>query len=209
MLAAVATAHAGLLLAAMVSRPSAAPAISPPAVLGVLVSAEVAKVAPVAPAPTPAAAPPRPAVPTPPLLAAPPFEQGPVQLPPSAESAPAVDAAPAPAVGPAPDVAQAAGETEGEPVLPPRSDAAHLNNPKPVYPSVSRRFKEEGTVVLDVFIQADGTVGELRVRRSSGFPRLDAAALAAVRHWKYVPARRGKDPLALWYSQSLVFSLVR
>lgn len=94
-------------------------------------------------------------------------------------------------------------------MLPPRSDAAHLNNPKPVYPSVSRRFKEEGTVVLDVFIQADGTVGELRVRRSSGFPRLDAAALAAVRHWKYVPARRGKDPLALWYSQSLVFSLVR
>jgi protein TonB len=86
-------------------------------------------------------------------------------------------------------------------------DAAHLNNPAPAYPALSRRFGEQGQVLLDVHILADGRVGDIKLRRSSGFSRLDGAALEAVRHWRYVPARHGNEPIAYWYVQPVTFSL--
>ncbi len=65
------------------------------------------------------------------------------------------------------------------PVIPPRSDAAHLSNPAPVYPAVSRRLREQGRVLFDVYILPDGTVGEIKLKRSSSFARLDEAAQEA------------------------------
>jgi protein TonB len=203
--------HAGLLALVLLDRPTPAAVMSPPAVMGVLVSEhnEPVTAPPSPPPPQPQA--PRPPAPAPaPVRELPPSERAPVLPPqppaPSSALAPAAEPAPAPAVPAAP---ASADSSPAASVTPPRSDAAHLNNPKPVYPAVSRRLKEEGTVVLEVFIQVDGSVGDLRVKRSTGFPRLDEAALAAVRRWKYVPARRGNEPLALWHSQSLVFSLIR
>lgn len=196
--------HAGLLLFILYGRPAPAVVTSPPAVVGVLVSEhQQPQSTPPAVAPTPRAqSTPAPA----PLRELPPSETAPSLPPEPAAPAPDVvaEAAAAPAAAPASPDSSASG-----PVTPPRSDAAHLNNPKPVYPAVSRRLKETGVVVLDVYILADGSVGELRVKKSSGHPRLDEAALAAVRRWKYVPARRGNDAIALWHAQSLVFSLVR
>jgi protein TonB len=95
------------------------------------------------------------------------------------------------------------------PVTPPRVDASHLNNPAPRYPPLSRRMGEEGRVLLDVHIMADGSVAEVRLRSSSGSRRLDAAAIAAVQRWRYVPARRGDQNIAYWYVQPMVFSLTR
>ena len=60
-----------------------------------------------------------------------------------------------------------------EEVTPPRSDAAHLSNPAPSYPPMSRRLGEQGRVILDVFILANGAVGDIRLKQSSGFKRLD------------------------------------
>jgi len=60
----------------------------------------------------------------------------------------------------------------------------------PAYPPRSRRNGEEGTVVLRVELSETGAVGAVRVKTSSGFPRLDEAALAAVRSWRCRPARR-------------------
>lgn len=124
---------------------------------------------------------------------------------PSASPAPGAStsgAAPA-AVAPAPS-----GPSPAAPaVTPPRTDAAHLNNPVPRYPPVSRRLGEEGRVMLDVHIQPDGSVGEIRVRSSSGSKRLDQAALDAVKRWRYVPARRGDVAIAFWYVQPIAFSL--
>lgn len=97
----------------------------------------------------------------------------------------------------------------GDPILPPHTDAAHLDNPVPEYPRLSRRFGEEGRVQLDVHILPDGSVGEIAIRTSSGFPRLDAAALETVRRWRYVPARRGSEPISYWYVQPITFSLER
>ena len=91
--------------------------------------------------------------------------------------------------------------------MPPRVDAAHLNNPAPVYPAPSRRLQEEGRVLLDVHILPDGSVGQIRLRASSGYRRLDQSALDAVRRWRYVPARQGGQAIAYWYVQPIVFSL--
>lgn len=62
-------------------------------------------------------------------------------------------------------------------------------------------------MLFDVYILPDGRVGEIRLKRSSGFTRLDEAALAAVRRWRYVPARRGDEPIPYWYVQPIDFVL--
>ncbi len=86
-------------------------------------------------------------------------------------------------------------------------DANQLNNPAPAYPQLSRRLKEQGTVLLEILILPDGTVGEVRVKESSGFKRLDETAVKAVKRWRYTPARRGNVPIEFWYLQPVDFSL--
>ena len=93
------------------------------------------------------------------------------------------------------------------PIVSPRSDASHLNNRAPVYPRASLRRHEEGKVVLKLLIRADGTVGEVWVKESSGHGRLDKAALKAIKRWRYVPARQGDKTIDFWYQQPFVFSL--
>jgi len=83
-----------------------------------------------------------------------------------------------------------------EPVAePPKFDLAYLNNPAPDYPKAASRMGQEGRVLLDVRVSAEGTVISLRIKRSSGFPRLDEAALNAVRRWKFTPSRRGDSAI--------------
>lgn len=110
----------------------------------------------------------------------------------------AVPAAPAP-------VAQS--EAAPPQLVPPRIDAAHFDNPAPAYPPLSRRLGEQGEVLLDVYILPDGAVGEIKLKASSGYARLDAAASEAVRRWRYVPASRGGEPIAYWYVQPVAFRL--
>ena len=76
-----------------------------------------------------------------------------------------------------------------------RFDADYLHNPKPVYPALSRRMSEEGKVLLKVRVSAQGTALDVVISKSSGFPRLDAAAVDAVTRWRFVPARRGDEPV--------------
>lgn len=97
--------------------------------------------------------------------------------------------------------------TPGAPVTPPRVDANNLNNPAPAYPSLSRRLRESGTVLLEILILPDGSVGEIKVKESSGYRRLDDTAIKAVRQWTYIPAKRGDEAIAYWYVQPLEFSL--
>lgn len=98
-------------------------------------------------------------------------------------------------------------ETEQETVIEPRSRARHLKNKAPRYPHLSRRLREEGTVLLDVLILADGSVAQLKMHTSSGYRRLDQAALKAVRQWHYQPATRGGTAIDYWYRQPVVFRL--
>lgn len=65
----------------------------------------------------------------------------------------------------------------------------------PAYPSQSRRLGETGVVLLRVELSETGNVALARVDRSSGFARLDEAALTAVRTWRCTPASRNGQPV--------------
>ena len=136
--------------------------------------------------------------------------------PPVLTAAPRADPAPAPFV--VPPQPQAAPEPEPAPPPPPpapaplpvteaRFDAAYLQNPAPAYPPLSRRLREEGKVLLLVRVSAGGDAEGVQIKQSSGFPRLDEAALGAVRQWRFVPARRGAEPIASSVIVPIVFRL--
>jgi len=72
----------------------------------------------------------------------------------------------------------------------PSSDADYLQNPKPIYPAMSKRLGEQGKTVVRVLIGVDGMPKSASIRTSSGFERLDEAARVAVMSWRYVPGKR-------------------
>lgn len=64
-----------------------------------------------------------------------------------------------------------------------------LREVRPIYTDEARRRSVEGDVVLEIVVRRDGTVGEVRVLRSLG-SGLEQRAIAAVRQWRFAPARR-------------------
>ncbi|WP_049629068.1 energy transducer TonB [Cellvibrio sp. pealriver] len=194
----VAGAHAGI-LAAVVLWPSPPKPVEivQPTIQGMLIAAE--------PEPTP----PEPLPPPPPPEKKP--EPKPKPKPPP-KAPPSERAVKAPEPEPQPQVQQPAETKPAEPappapVVPPSADADQLSNPAPAYPSLSRRLREEGIVLLDILIMADGTVSEIKLKRSSGFKRLDDAAIKAVSHWRFQPATQGGIAIDFWYEQPIEFDL--
>lgn len=112
-----------------------------------------------------------------------------------------------PVIMPSPVVSHQENDAQGAPILPPKMDANPLNNPAPAYPKLSRRLDEQGVVTLEVLILKDGSVGAVRLKQSSGFYRLDKTAIKAIKRWRYVPARQGKETIEYWYIQKLAFTL--
>ena len=173
-----------------------------------------------APEPPPKLAPP----PPPKLLPKP--EPAPKNLP-AFVPAPALVAAPAPAelvstaaptansptvAVPASPAASSTPAVVAAPAAPPKvelpsSDAQYLQNPKPAYPAMSKRMGEQGKVVVHVLIGADGLPQKAEIKQSSGFDRLDKAALSTVMAWKYVPGKRGGVPEAMWFYVPINFVL--
>ena len=171
------------------------------------------------PAPAPAAAPaPAPApVPAPvisiapaPPPAAPPESP---EMPPATTQAP--DSAQVSRASPVPDVTPSqapnqsenenrVGETTAQRVLPQVITARRV---APIYPATSRRRSEEGDVVLDVLVGADGRVTQITVAGSSDFERLDKAAVAAVQQWRFVPGRVAGEPQAMRLRVPIRFQL--
>lgn len=133
----------------------------------------------------------------PPAPAAPVGTPEPQPVPPPVSTP--VAAAPAPAAPPAPPAPPR--------VELPSSSADYLQNPKPVYPAVSKRLGEQGKVVVRVLIGTDGTALDAQVRDSSGYERLDRAALETVRKWRYVPGKRAGVPEAMWFNVPINFVL--
>jgi protein TonB len=60
----------------------------------------------------------------------------------------------------------------------------------PVYPRVSRRRGEKGTVVVSLTVTTDGKAEQVAIMQSSGYSLLDQAALNAVRKSRFKPAMR-------------------
>ncbi len=65
----------------------------------------------------------------------------------------------------------------------------------PDYPAISRRMGEEGKLVLRVELDETGHIDEAKVINSSGYERLDAAALTAVKSWQCNPSLRNGQPV--------------
>jgi len=125
-------------------------------------------------------------------------------------NAPTGAATPAPVAPPAP-VAAAPAAPPAPPSPPavqmPSSSADYLQNPKPAYPPLSKRLNEQGKVVVRVLISAEGAPKNAEIRQSSGFDRLDQAALATVLKWRYVPGKRGGVPEDMWFNVPINFVL--
>jgi protein TonB len=79
------------------------------------------------------------------------------------------------------------------------------SNRKPEYPKMSQRYGEQGTVVLTVLVKSDGTAGDVEVKSSSGFPRLDRAAADAVKSWHFNPATIDGKPVDKSYDVPITF----
>lgn len=89
----------------------------------------------------------------------------------------------------------------------PSFDADYLDNPAPRYPPLSRRMREEGVVLLRVYVLPNGSADVVELKRSSGSARLDESALCAVQQWKFVPAQSAGRAVAAWVVVPIAFSL--
>lgn len=170
-----------------------------------------------------AEAPPPAPPPKPPVAATQAVPPKAIPLPPAPVPVAIADAAPAPhaptgvvaSTAPTPPMAAPQAATPAPaPVAPPAprvelpsSDADYLHNPKPVYPPMSKRLGEQGRVIVHVFIGVDGVAQKAEIRQSSGFDRLDQAALATAQRWRYVPGTRAGVAQAMWSSVPINFVL--
>ena len=89
----------------------------------------------------------------------------------------------------------------------PSASADYLNNPYPKYPKLSLKRKEVGTVWLTLTVTAEGFAKDVRVKETSGYVRLDKAALEAVKRWRFSPARRFGQPVDAEYELPIHFKL--
>ena len=78
---------------------------------------------------------------------------------------------------------------------------------KPMYPETARRAGIEGTSVLRFEVTTQGTVDKVTVERSAGHEDLDRAAVAAIQRWRFEPARRGTQAVAVWVTLPIRFEL--
>ncbi|MFB8831766.1 energy transducer TonB [Azotobacter sp. CWF10] len=122
------------------------------------------------------------------------------EAPPSPTTAPPAAPAQAAPAAPAPAPAQA-------PLTPPSASAGYLRNPAPEYPALALRRNWQGTVLLRVHVLASGRPSEIQVQKSSGRDLLDEAAVAAVKRWSFVPAKRGDTAQDGWVSVPIDFKL--
>jgi protein TonB len=90
----------------------------------------------------------------------------------------------------------------------PSSDADYLNNPKAKYPRASLAMREEGTVKFEVLIGANGLPQDIKLSKSSGYERLDSAALEVIRTWRFTPGTSNGIPMAMSKIVPYTFKLV-
>jgi protein TonB len=81
-------------------------------------------------------------------------------------------------------------------ITPPRYGFGSAANPIPRYPETARENGWEGVVMLSVSVGAGGEALSVSISKSSGHGLLDAAAVDAVRRWRFEPARRAGVPIA-------------
>ncbi len=77
----------------------------------------------------------------------------------------------------------------------------------PVYPASSRRAGEQGTGMFRVLVDQNGRPQDVQVMKSTGFPRLDQAAIEAIRKWAFSPAMQNGQAVQSWTRVQVAFQL--
>jgi periplasmic protein TonB len=89
----------------------------------------------------------------------------------------------------------------------PAKDLKTANRVDPTYPPSSRRAGEQGTVRLKVLVDTNGRASNVEVAQSSGFARLDEAAVQAVRKWRFEAATDGSKKIQAYTQVAVTFKL--
>lgn len=99
------------------------------------------------------------------------------------------------------------GVTEPIPeVVEPRIDSRRGLS-EPYYPPQMIREGAEGTVVLSIYILADGRVGEVKLITSSGHTKLDDSAMREAKKWRFIAGTSDGKPMAMWKQLPVTFRL--
>lgn len=83
----------------------------------------------------------------------------------------------------------------------------YTENPKPTYPEEAREKGHQGEVVLRVEVLINGQVGQIEIKKSSGYELLDHSALTTVKQWRFIPAKKGEASIPLWVNIPIKFQL--
>jgi protein TonB len=126
--------------------------------------------------------------------------------PPAAPQAAPAPAIPSPA---APTTASAPAAERTTPASTAPKNVSHVDCtiPKPDYPEISKRRSESGTAVVRFVVGLGGGIETMQLQKSSGYERLDEAALAAVHGSVCRPYSENGTVVRAAYSQSFVFGL--
>jgi len=130
------------------------------------------------------------------------LEQPKVDVPPIEDTIPDIEV---PTDEPAPNAI-----TAQQSPSPPVGETANMkvnNRVDPVYPPASRRAGEQGVGMFRVLVNEKGRPTDVQVLKSSGFPRLDEAAMAAIRKWTFSPAMQNSQAVQSWTRVQVAFKL--
>ena len=100
-----------------------------------------------------------------------------------------------------------------EPAVPPppktlpSSAVRFLIKPQPVYSAASLELGESGTVTMLILVDENGRAKEVKVTKSSGYPRLDRAAVAAGNPARFQPFLEAGGPRSGRVPHGLTFNL--
>ena len=89
------------------------------------------------------------------------------------------------------------------------SQASPVVGIRATYPRSSQRRGHQGTVVLSIQVLKNGKAGNVTIISSSGFPRLDEAAVKAAGMADYTPAEQFGKPVESQLTQPVTFELTK
>jgi protein TonB len=131
------------------------------------------------------------------------LDQPPIETPPMENVIPEIEV---PVDVPPPENAITAQTAPAQPV----AETANMKVSRrvdPIYPAGSRRDGEQGTGMFRVLVDERGKPMDVQVLKSSGFPRLDEAAMTAIRKWAFSPAVQNSQAVKSWTRVQVTFNL--
>jgi len=82
-----------------------------------------------------------------------------------------------------------------------------VSMPKPAYPSIPRQAGIEGTTVVKMLVDIDGSVMEVKILKSSGNQMLDQEAVKAASQSTFTPAKQRDKFVRVWVARPIIFKL--